>query len=75
MKQFQPNGRCGNCQFYRRSKVIQKGTFTKTEPAECGKNCNPKTCDEFKPRGKKSKRMGKRIKKWERGFTYDQEAK
>ena len=79
MKQFQPNPRCGNCQSFRHSKGHhdpKTSTFTVTEPAACGKDCDPKTCgDEFKPRNKKGKRMKNRMKKWERGFSYNQEAR
>jgi len=77
MKHFQPCPLCGNCQSYRRSVKIDKQVI---QPAGCAKKAKPvaegteeKTvwiCKEFGARGKKGKRMSKRMKKWERQFSY-----
>lgn len=64
MKHFQPNGRCGNCQFFRRSIKTKEGVVT--EPADCGKGIQAKDCvDEFQPRGKKIKSRKLKRKPWQ----------
>lgn len=67
---FQPNGNCGNCQFYHRSKKDKNQNVI--EAADCGKGHKAgKDCpaEDFQVRGKKQKRMSKRMQKWERQFT------
>lgn len=68
MRHFQPNGQCGNCQWYRHSTKTKDGALQ--EESHCSKEMNPKTCsEEFLPRNKKAKRMRKRAKKWARAFN------
>jgi len=69
MKHFQPNGKCGNCQFYRHSLKDKNNKMMKE--AGCKKDCEPRKCaEEFSPKNKKDKRMKNRAKKWERQFSY-----
>lgn len=67
MKDFQPNGKCGNCDLYERS--VKDKTGAVIEKADCrrghrdGKDC---PAEDFRARGKKSKRMSNRKKKWDK---------
>lgn len=59
---FQPNGRCGNCLFFRHTDRDRAGQIK--EEAHCSKNLDPKECgDEFKSRSKRTKKI-KRKRRW-----------
>lgn len=61
-KHFQPNGRCGNCLFFRHTDRDKAGQIM--EGAHCSKNLDPKECgDEFKSRSKKIKKIRKK-RRW-----------
>lgn len=62
VKYFQPNGRCGNCLFFRHTERDKAGQII--EEAHCSKNLDPKKCgDEFKSRSKRIKKVKKK-KRW-----------
>ena len=61
-RNFQPNGRCGNCLFFRHSEKDKTGKII--EEAYCSKDLDPKECgDEFKSRSKRIKKVRKK-KRW-----------
>jgi len=61
-RRFQPNGRCGNCLFFRHSDKDKAGEIL--EEAYCSKDLDPKECgDEFKSRSKRIKQVRKK-KRW-----------
>lgn len=59
---FQPNGRCGNCLFFRHTERDRSMRIMKE--AHCSKDLDPKECGpEFKSRSKRIKKVGKK-KRW-----------
>lgn len=78
---FKPCPLCGNCKSYRRSVKVDQQVV---EPAGCAVGEKPQridacggsesewiwACDGFGSRHKKDKRMKRRMKKWERQFSY-----
>lgn len=59
---FQPNGRCGNCLFFRHSEKAKTGEIL--EEAYCSKDLDPKECgDEFRSRSKRIKKVRKK-RRW-----------
>lgn len=61
---FQPNGRCGNCLFFRHSEKDKAGKIL--EKAHCSKDLDPKECgDEFKSRNKRIKKIRRKKKGWQ----------
>lgn len=63
MKHFQPSPKCGNCQFYRRSKKDKNKVVTKE--AGCTKGNDPKTCQEFGAKNKRRKTKQRHLKAWQ----------
>jgi len=70
---FKPCPLCGNCKSYRRSVKVDKQVVG---PTKCAVDEKPQciddiwVCEGFGSRQKKDKRMKRRIKKWERQFSY-----
>ena len=62
MKHFQPNGKCGNCQFFRHSKKDKNKVVI--EMAGCTKGNDPKTCQDFASSSKRHKTKQRHLKSW-----------
>lgn len=63
MKHFQPNGKCGNCQFFRHSEKDKNKVVI--EEAFCAKENEPKTCEDFHSKSGRTKTVIRKRKRWQ----------